>query len=129
MARFATHMGDPHGDPQTSPQADPHGLGAFLVKTIPEIHVDRRVVGWSAGRAMWITHVGGKLCHGLLEKSLKIGRTLRVILLKGVLLPSRCLLESPFSKAPSKNPSQNPSCKTPSKNPSFLSKSASVLDS
>ena len=44
-------MGDPHGDPQTSPQhADPHGLGAFLRRTIQEIHVDRRVVGWSAGR-------------------------------------------------------------------------------
>ena len=29
MAKFATHMGDPHADPQTSPQhADPHGLGA-----------------------------------------------------------------------------------------------------
>ena len=52
-------MGDPHGDPQTSPQhADPHELGAFLKKTIQEIHVDPRVVGWSAGR------------HGLLEKSL-----------------------------------------------------------
>ena len=51
MAKFAPHMGDPHGDPQTSPQlADPHGLGAFLKKTIQEIHVDRRVLGWSAGR-------------------------------------------------------------------------------
>ena len=51
MAKFAIHMGDPHGDPQTSPQhADPHGLGAFLKKTTQEIHVDRRVVGWSAGR-------------------------------------------------------------------------------
>ena len=39
------------GDPQTSPQyADPHGLGAFLRKSIQEIHVDRRVVGWSACR-------------------------------------------------------------------------------
>ena len=46
MAKFATHMSDPHGDPQTSPQhADPRGLGA-----IQEIHVDRRVVGWSTGR-------------------------------------------------------------------------------
>ena len=51
MAIFASHMGDPHGDPQTSPQhADPHGFGAFLKRTIQEIHVDRRVVGWSAGR-------------------------------------------------------------------------------
>ena len=51
MAKFAPHMGDPHGAPQTSPQhADPHGFGAFLKKTIQEIHVDRRVVGWSAGR-------------------------------------------------------------------------------
>ena len=31
MAKFATHIGDPHCDPQTSPQhADPHGLGAFF---------------------------------------------------------------------------------------------------
>ena len=50
MAKSAPHMGDLHGDPQTSPQhADPHGLGAFLKKTLQEIHVDRRVVGWSAG--------------------------------------------------------------------------------
>ena len=45
-AKFAPHMGDPHGDPQTSPQhADPRGLGAFSKKSIQEIHVDRRVVG------------------------------------------------------------------------------------
>ena len=51
MARFAPHMGEPHGNPQTSPQhADPYGLGAFLRKTMQEIHVDRHVVGWSAGR-------------------------------------------------------------------------------
>ena len=50
MAKFAPHTGDPHGDPQTSPQhADPHGLGALLKTAIQEIHVDRRVVGWSAG--------------------------------------------------------------------------------
>ena len=73
MAKFAPDMGDPHGDPQTSPQhADPHGFGAFLKKTIQEIHVDRRVVGWSAGR-----HVdrpcggGGKFRYGPLEESLK----------------------------------------------------------
>ena len=31
MAKFATHMGDPHGDPQTSPQhADPHGFLAWF---------------------------------------------------------------------------------------------------
>ena len=71
MAKFAPHM----GDPQTSPQhADPHGLRAFLKKTIQEIHVDQRVVGWSVGRhvdhpcgsPMWITHVGGgkfRLAH------------------------------------------------------------------
>ena len=51
MAKFATHMGDPHGDPQTSPQhANPHVLGAFLKETIQEVHVVRRVVGWFAGR-------------------------------------------------------------------------------
>ena len=45
MAKFATHMGDPHGDPQTSPpHAAPRGLGASLKKTIQEIHVDQRVV-------------------------------------------------------------------------------------
>ena len=51
MAKFATHMGDPHGDPQTRPQhADPRGLGAFIKKTMQDIHVDRPVVAWSAGR-------------------------------------------------------------------------------
>ena len=56
-------MGDPHGDSQTSPQhGDPHGLGAFLKKTIQEIHVDRRVVGWSAGR-----HVDHP-CGGLISQ-------------------------------------------------------------
>ena len=66
------HMGDPHGDPQTSPQhTDPRGLGAFSKKTIQEIHVDRRVVGWSAGRH--VDHpCGGKFRHGLLEKSLNL---------------------------------------------------------
>ena len=51
MAKFATHMGDPHGDLQTSPQhADPHGfLVQFSLKR-PQVHVDRRIVGWSAGR-------------------------------------------------------------------------------
>ena len=72
LAKFAPHMGDPAGDPQTSPQhADPHGLGAFLKKTIQENHVDRRVVGWSAGRH--VDHPcggGGKIGYGLLEKSL-----------------------------------------------------------
>ena len=50
MAKFAAHMGDPHGDPESSPpHADPHGLGAFSKKPIQEIHVDRRVMGWYAG--------------------------------------------------------------------------------
>ena len=45
------HKGDPHADLQASPQhADPHGLGAFLKRTIQELHVDPRVVGQSAGR-------------------------------------------------------------------------------
>ena len=69
MAKFAPHMGDPHGDPQTSPpHADPHGFGAFLKKTIQEIHVDRRVVGVRRH----VDHsCGGKFRHGLLEKSLQ----------------------------------------------------------
>ena len=51
--KFAPHMGDPHGDPQTSPQhADPHGLGAFLKKTIQEVHVDRRIVGSQRARGL-----------------------------------------------------------------------------
>ena len=52
--------------------ADPHGLKLvpFLQKTIQEIHVDRRL--WAGLRvAMWITHVGDKFRHGLLETSLK----------------------------------------------------------
>ena len=72
MAKFAPDMGDPHGDPQTSPQdADPHGPGAFLNKTIQEIHVDRRVVGWSARRHVDRPCGGSKFRHGLLEKSLR----------------------------------------------------------
>ena len=62
MAKFAPHMGDPHGDPQTSPQhANPHGLGAFLQKAIQEIHVYRRVVGWSAGRHVDRSCGGGQI--------------------------------------------------------------------
>ena len=58
-------MGDLHGGPQTSPQhADPHRLGPFLKKTRQE------VVLWAGLRvAIWITQVGGKFRHGLLEKS------------------------------------------------------------
>ena len=75
-------MGDPHGHPQTSPQhADPHGFLAFLKKTIQEIHVDRRVVGWSAGRHVDHPCGGGKFRHGLLEKSLKQLQGARVKLL------------------------------------------------
>ena len=72
MAKFATQMGDPHGDPQTGPQhADPHGFLIWCSFKRHQADVDRRVVGWSAGR-----HVdrpwggGGKSRHGLLEKSL-----------------------------------------------------------
>ena len=51
MAKFATHMGDPHGDLQTSPQyADPHGFLVLFSLKRPQVHVDRRAVGWSAGR-------------------------------------------------------------------------------
>ena len=70
MAKFGPHMGDPHGDAQTSPQhADPHGLLVWFSLKRHQVHVDRCVVGWSAV-AMWITHVGGKFRHGLLENSL-----------------------------------------------------------
>ena len=51
MAKFAPHMGDPHGDPQTSPQhADPHGFLVWFSLKRHQVRVDRRVVGWSAGR-------------------------------------------------------------------------------
>ena len=51
MAKCATHLGDPHDDPQTSPQhADPHGLLVWFSLKKPQVHVDRRVGGWSAGR-------------------------------------------------------------------------------
>ena len=70
MAKFAAHMGDPHGDPQTSPQhADPRGFLVWFSLKRPQIHVDRRVAGWLRA-AMWITHVGSRFRHGLLEKSL-----------------------------------------------------------
>ena len=59
MAKFAPHMGDPHGKPQTSPQhADPHGLGAFLKK--PYKKSTWIGVSWAGLRvAMWITHACG----------------------------------------------------------------------
>ena len=64
------HMGDAHGDPQTSPQqSDPHGFLVWFSLKRHQVHVDRRVVGCQQV-AMWITHVGGKFCHGLPEKSL-----------------------------------------------------------
>ena len=74
MAKFAPHVGDPHGDPQTSPQhADPHGFLYGSLKERHYVHVDRRVVGWSAGRHVDHPCGGGaKFRHGLLEKSLKI---------------------------------------------------------
>ena len=67
MAKFAPHMGAPHGGPQTSPQhADPHGLGAFLGK-----HTRKPcgsaccglVCGSPCRSPMW-----GKFRHGLLEE-------------------------------------------------------------
>ena len=64
MAKFATHMRHPHCRPVPQ-HADPHGLLVSLSLKTPQVHVDRCVVGWSAGR-----HVGGKFRHGLLEKSL-----------------------------------------------------------
>ena len=51
MTTFAPHMGEAHGDPKTSPQhADPHGFLVWFSFKRPEVHVDWRVVGWSAGR-------------------------------------------------------------------------------
>ena len=75
MAIFASHMGDPHGDPQTSPQhAVPHGFGAFLKKPYKK----SMWIGvlWAGLRvAMWITHVGGKYRHGLLENRAELKGT------------------------------------------------------
>ena len=67
MAKFATNMGDPHGDPQTGPQhADPHGfLVSFLLKGPEGMWIG---VLWAGLRvAMWIAHVGAKFRRGLLE--------------------------------------------------------------
>ena len=74
MAKFATHIGDPHGDPQASPQhADPHGfLVWFYLKGPKSMWIG---VLWAGLRAaMWITHVRGKFRHGLLGKSLNFAR-------------------------------------------------------
>ena len=74
-------MGDPHGDPQTSPQhAEPHGLGAFQ-----EIHVDLRVVGWSAGR--YVDHpCGGQIspwpARKIAENELRNNLSRSLIILK-----------------------------------------------
>ena len=71
MAKFATHMGE-HGDPQTSPQhANLHGFLVWFASKRPQ--VQRIGVLWAGLRvAMWITHVGGKFHHVLLEKSLRL---------------------------------------------------------
>ena len=51
MAKFAPHIGDQHGEPQTSPQdADPHRFLVWFSLERHQVHVDRRAVGWSAGR-------------------------------------------------------------------------------
>ena len=69
---LTSHMGDPHGNPQTGPHhADPHGFLVWFSLERHQVHVDRRVVA-GLRVAMWITHVGGKFRHGLLEKSLNI---------------------------------------------------------
>ena len=50
-AKFAPTWVDPHGDPQTSPQhANPHGSLVWFSLKRHQVHVDQRVVGWSAGR-------------------------------------------------------------------------------
>ena len=76
-------MGDLHGDPQSSPQhADPHGFLVWfsLKRHQVQVHVDRRVVGWSVGRHMDHPCGGGKFRHGLLEKSLiNIGNSFQKI--------------------------------------------------
>ena len=74
--RNCPRMGHPHGDPQTSPQhADPH---ACLVWSSLERKTPKSIwigVLWAGLRvAMWITHMGGKFHHGLLEKSLIFAR-------------------------------------------------------
>ena len=74
MAKFAPHMGDPHGDPQTSPHTTP--IHMDLPHGPPEKGTKSMRIGggmlWAGLRvAMWITHVGAKFHHGLLEKSLR----------------------------------------------------------
>ena len=71
MAKFAPHMGDPHGYPQTGPQHAPIHMD-FLYGSLEKGTKSMWIgVLWAGLRvAMWITHVGGKLRHGLLEKSL-----------------------------------------------------------
>ena len=47
--KFTPHIGGLHGAPQTSPQhADPHGFLVWFSLERPQVHVDQRVVGWSA---------------------------------------------------------------------------------
>ena len=90
-------MGDPHGDPQTSPHfADPHGFLVWLslFKGTKSMWIG---VLWAGLRvAMWITHVGVKFRHGLLETDL-FSRRFR----EGISFPNfveRSILELPLSK-------------------------------
>ena len=67
----------PHGQSTWRPADQPTTRRSTWIscmvffKTIQEIHVDRRVVGWSAGRHVDCPCGGGKFRHGLLEMSLK----------------------------------------------------------
>ena len=92
MAKFALHMGDPHGDPQTSPQhADPHGFLVWLsIKGTKSMWIG---VLWAGLRvAMWITNVQGKFRHGLLKKSLS-----RILGGLGVGMPGTPLKPGPLT--------------------------------
>ena len=71
MAKFAPHMGDPQwrpADQPTTPRSTWISCMVFFKKANKCMWIG---VLWAGLRvAMWITHVGGKFRHGLLEKSL-----------------------------------------------------------
>ena len=75
MAEFGSHMGDPRGDQQTVRPAHNTPIHMDWVPFLKKPYKKSMWIGamWAGPRvAMWIPHVGGKFCHGLLEESLII---------------------------------------------------------
>ena len=90
MAKFAHHMGDPHGDPQTQPTTRRSTWISCMVYSLKrnQVHVGRRVVGWSAGRHVDHPCGGGQISPWPARKVTEKGKNSRKLIEKS----------TPFSK-------------------------------